>query len=48
MVHYTSLATAYELLNAPANQHLRLYDSVHLTDPQEGWHVFVIPWPVGS
>ena len=40
VVHYTSLATAYELLNDPGNQYLRLSDSVHLTDPQEGWHVF--------
>ena len=40
VVHYTSLATAHALLSEPATQYLRLYDSVHLTDPQEGWYVF--------
>ena len=40
VVHYTSLATAHALLTESATQYLRLYDSVHLTDPQEGWYVF--------
>ena len=40
VVHYTSLETAHALLTEPATQYLRLYDSVHLTDPQEGWYVF--------
>ena len=40
VVHYTSLETAHALLTEPSTQYLRLYDSVHLTDPQEGWHVF--------
>ena len=38
VVHYTSLETAHALLTEPATQYLRLYDSVHLTDPQEGWY----------
>ncbi len=40
VVHYTSLATAHALLAEPSTQYFRLYDSVHLTDPQEGWYVF--------
>ena len=39
VVHYTSLETIHALLTEPS-QGLRLYDSVHLTDPQEGWYVF--------
>ena len=38
VVHYTSLETMHTLLDP--TQYLRLYDSVHLTDPQEGWYVF--------
>lgn len=40
VVHYTSLETIHALLTEPSTQYLRLYDSVHLTDPQEGWYVF--------
>ncbi len=40
VVHYTSLETVHALLTEPSIQYLRLYDSVHLTDPQEGWYVF--------
>lgn len=40
VVHYTSLDTIHALLTEPSTQYLRLYDSVHLTDPQEGWYVF--------
>lgn len=40
VVHYTSLETIHSLLTEPSTQYLRLYDSVHLTDPQEGWYVF--------
>lgn len=40
VVHYTSLETIHALLTEPSTQYLRLYDSVHLTDPQEGRHVF--------
>ena len=40
VVHYTSLETVHALLMEPSIQYLRLYDSVHLTDPQEGWYVF--------
>lgn len=40
VVHYTSLETIHALLTEPATQYLRLYDSVHLTDPQEGRYVF--------
>jgi hypothetical protein len=40
VVHYTSLETAHALLVELSIQYLRLYDSVHLTDPQEGWYVF--------
>lgn len=39
-VHYTSLETVHALLTEPSKQYLRLYDSVHLTDPQEGRYVF--------
>lgn len=39
VVHYTSLETIHALLTE-RSQGLRLYDSVHLTDPQEGWYVF--------
>lgn len=39
VVHYTSLETIHALLTEPS-QSLRLYDSVHLTDPQEGRYVF--------
>ena len=39
VVHYTSLETMHTLLS-DLEQYLRLYDSVHLTDPQEGWYVF--------
>ena len=40
VVHYTSLETIHALLTEPSTQYLRLYDSVHLTDPQEGRYVF--------
>ena len=40
VVHYTSLETTHALLTESSTQHLRLYDSVHLTDPQEGADVF--------
>ena len=40
VVHYTSLETIHALLTKPSTQYLRLYDSVHLTDPQEGRYVF--------
>lgn len=40
VVHYTSLETIHALLTRPSTQYLRLYDSVHLTDPQEGRYVF--------
>ena len=40
VAHYTSLNTAYKLLQDPETQYLRLYDSVHLTDPQEGRYIF--------
>ena len=40
VVHYTSLETIHALLTESSTQYLRLYDSVHLTDPQEGWYVF--------
>lgn len=40
VVHYTSLETIHALLTKPSTQYLRLYDSVHLSDPQEGWYVF--------
>ena len=39
VVHYTSLETIHALLTE-RSQGLRLYDSAHLTDPQEGWYVF--------
>ena len=39
VVHYTSLKTIHALLTEQS-QGLRLYDSVHLTDPQEGRYVF--------
>lgn len=35
VVHYTSLETIHALLTEPSTQYLRLYDSVHLSDPQE-------------
>lgn len=40
VVHYTSIETIHALLTEPSTQYLRLYDSVHLTDPQEGRYVF--------
>ena len=40
VVHYTSLETMHTLLTEHPTQYLRYYDSVHLTDPQEGWYVF--------
>lgn len=40
VVHYTSIETIHALLTEPSKQYLRLYDSVHLTDPQEGRYVF--------
>ena len=40
VAHYTSLSTTCKLLKDPERQYLRLYDSVHLTDPQEGSYIF--------